>query len=209
MGNRRRLEDLNDRMALVKTTLDKLEQSMERIELVTVIREPNTGMTADAYDGLRKQVIAAVNERMAHLQQLARFDASLQSGATPEELAGLVREWLEQSQLEMVEDIDLLDAFETVGPERFSGRRLLRAAYVDGLTGRVIRGGIVERVEEAPDLSEEQRAAAGAEDGDDTADAGAESPGHADEPGEAEPPAEAAPAGEASEDGPVVAGDNR
>jgi hypothetical protein len=132
-------------MAGVETVLDKLERGMERIELVTVIREPNTGMSADAYNGLRKQVIAAVNERNAHLHQLAQFDAALKAGATPDELASLVREWLAQAGVETFEDISVDGAFESVGPEDGQSTRLVRPAYVDTATGRVVRAGIIER----------------------------------------------------------------
>jgi hypothetical protein len=144
----RQLRVLSSRIETVEQLLDKLDRSVERIELVTVVREPNTGMSADAYNGLRKQVIAAVGERMAHLHQLAQFDSSLRAGASADELAGLVREWLAQTSVEMIEDPTVEGAFELVGPEGATGRRVLRPAYVDRVTGRVVRGGIVERVEE-------------------------------------------------------------
>ena len=148
MRTRKRLDDLGRRVGSIERLLDKLDRSLERIELVTVVREPNTGMSAEAYDGLRKQVIAAVNARMAHLRQLAQFDAAVQVGTSSQELETLVREWREQNELQVVEDITLLDAFELVGPEAAEGRRLIRPAYVDAITGRVIRAGIVERVDE-------------------------------------------------------------
>jgi hypothetical protein len=144
------LNELSGRFDSMERLLDKLDRSLERIELVTVVREPNTSMSADAYDGLRKQVVAAVSERMAHLRQLAQFDAAVQAGASSKELEALVREWREQSQLEVVEDMTVLDAFELVGPEAAEGRQLVRPAYVDGVTGRVIRAGILERVEDSP-----------------------------------------------------------
>jgi hypothetical protein len=146
VSTRSQLESLDGRVASMEMVLEKLERSIERIELVTVVREPNTGMSADAYHGLRKQVIAAVNERMAHLQQLMQFDAALSSGISTEDLTGLVREWREQSQLELLDDITLTDAFEFIGPEDGLDQRLVRPAYVDGVTGRVIRIGIVERL---------------------------------------------------------------
>lgn len=143
-----KLDRLSTRVDTIEQLLDRLDRSLEKIELVTIVREPNTGMSAEAYDGLRKQVIAAVNERMAHLQQLAQFDAAIQSGASGDELDALVREWRGQSQLDVIEDIELTDAFELVGPESAVGRQLVRPAYVDGVTGRVVRAGIIERVDE-------------------------------------------------------------
>lgn len=105
-------------------------------------------MAADAYTGLRKQIIAAVSERTAHLHQLAQFDSTLRAGATPDELSILVREWLGQASLEVVEDTSLDGAFEFVGPKDAPGVRVVRPAYVDGVTGRVIRSGVAERLTE-------------------------------------------------------------
>jgi predicted P-loop ATPase/GTPase len=139
---RRRAEQRLDEMAQL---LDKLDRSVERIELVTVVREPNTGMSADAYAGLRKQVIAAVGERTAHLHQLAQFDSALRTGATAEELTTVTREWLAQAALDVLEDPAVAEAFEFVGPDDASGVRVLRPAYVDGATGRVIKAGVAER----------------------------------------------------------------
>jgi hypothetical protein len=137
---------MKERITAIEDVLDQLQRSVERIEIVTVVREPNTGMSADAYNGLRKQVIAAANERMAHLHQLAQFDASLKAGAGTEELASLVREWVDQAGLELVADAGVEDAFELVGAGDGPDRRVVRAAYLDGVTRRIVRGGIVERV---------------------------------------------------------------
>jgi hypothetical protein len=139
--------EINERIGAIEALLDELHRSIERIEIVTVVREPNTGMSADAYNGLRKQVIGAMSERMAHLHQLAQFDASLRAGATSEDLAALVGEWATQAALEVVEDPTREEAFELVGDETGDGRRLVRPAYLDSVTGRVVRGGIAERVE--------------------------------------------------------------
>ena len=150
IGRRRKIEE---RLGTVEQLLDKVDRSIERIEIVTVVREPNSTVAADAYNGLRKQVIAAVGERNAHLHQLARFDAALSAGADAEELATLVREWLEESSLSVVNDPDVEGAFEVVGPEDAPDRRVVRPAYVDDVTGRVVRSGILERVAEPVDAA--------------------------------------------------------
>src|ERR1700710_2032479 len=103
MRSSRRIEELEGRVHKLARLVDKVDRSVERIELVTVVREPNTSVSADAYNGLRKQVIAAVSERSAHLNQLAQFDAALRAGATQDALGGLVREWLEQASVALVD----------------------------------------------------------------------------------------------------------
>jgi hypothetical protein len=144
-GNRRRA--LDRRLASLEQLLDKVERGVDRIELVTTVREPGTSLSADAYEGLRKQVIAATGERHAHLTQLARFDAALQAGTTPAELTTLVREWMTQASVTLVTDPQQRDAFEIVGDGRDGDAlAVVRPAYVDSLTGRVISRGVAERV---------------------------------------------------------------
>lgn len=140
MTTRRALEE---RMHALEQLLDKIDRSVERIEIVTVVREPGTTMAADAYEGLRKQVVAAAGERMAHLAQLAHFDAAVRSGATPNELAQLVKEWMTNASLMHVGDPRHDGSFEVVGDG--DAARVLRPAYVDGVTGRVVRSGVIER----------------------------------------------------------------
>ena len=156
-------KELADRLASIHGLVDKLDRSVERIEIVTVVREPNSALSADAYNGLRKQVIAAAGERNAHLYQLAQFDSALRAGATPEELATLVREWMGQASLEVVDDPGLEDGFQFVGPENATGRKVVSPAYVDRVTRRIVRAGVAERVPEAranPEPAPEPPAAA-------------------------------------------------
>ena len=143
-----RRREIEERLDSVEELLDRVDRSIEKIEMVTVVREPNTAISADAYNGLRKQVIASASERAAHLNQLAQFDASLRAGATTSELASLVREWSEQASLETVDDASQLEAFEVVGPEGAPAVRVLRPAYVDARTGRVVRAGLAERTDD-------------------------------------------------------------
>lgn len=142
----KQLDSMDDRLTTVEKLLDKVDRSVERIEIVTVVREPNSAVAADAYNGLRKQVIAAVGERNSHLHQLAQFDSALRAGATAEELDTLVREWLAQASVELVDDPAMKDAFEFVGADGGTEVKVVKPAYVDALTGRVIRQGIAERV---------------------------------------------------------------
>src|SRR5579859_5223457 len=117
MARTRRLDELSDRLARIEELVDRIDRRVEKVEMVTLIREPNSGLAADAYNGLRKQVIAAVGERNAHLHQLAQFDAALRKGATEADLHALVRGWLAQSGIQVLADPELKEAFEFVGAE--------------------------------------------------------------------------------------------
>jgi hypothetical protein len=140
-----------DEIRGVAELLGGLSRRMERIELILTVKEPSSSAAADAYDGLRKQVVTAVTERLAHLAQLAQLDAALGHGAEGDVLAQMVDAWLQQAALERIDDPRHSRAgvlFELV--EDLGGPlRVIESAYCDAVTGRVIRQGRVRR-EAAP-----------------------------------------------------------
>jgi hypothetical protein len=142
----RELREMADRIA---GQLDQLDRRAEKMEVILMVREPAAGAAAEAYDGLRRQVVSAVSERMAHLAQLVQLDAALTGGADAGAVARLVRGFAEQASLERVTDAghrdrDLL--FELV--EDLGGRyEVLEPAYVDAITGRLIRRGSMRRAD--------------------------------------------------------------
>lgn len=150
----KRWRDLRAAVERITSQIDQLDRRTEKMEVILMVREPTTTVAADAYEGLRKQVVTAVAERMAHLAQLVQLDAALTAGADADSVGKLVRGWVEQASLERVVDPehpqrDLL--FEMV--EDLGGRHeVLEPAYVDALTGRVIRRGSVRRAGTAGEL---------------------------------------------------------
>jgi hypothetical protein len=143
--------------------LDHLDRRSEKLETILMLREPASVTSADAYDGLRKQVVAAVSARQAHLSQLVQIDVMLQHGADTAMLAKVVPDWLEQAGLKKVTRPDQGDAdllFELV--EDLGGElEVLAPAYVDDATGRVIRQGRARRAE--PPAERDARPAAATE----------------------------------------------
>lgn len=150
----RRRRELEARLREAERLLDRIDRNVEGIERITMVREPATGQAAEAYAGLRRQIGAALAERNAHLHQLAQFDAARRAGATPEQLESLVREWLGESRLTVIDDPATPGGFEEVGDPRGDHLRVLTPAYVDALTGRVVRGGVVERSKQPPQPAE-------------------------------------------------------
>lgn len=136
----RELREVVDRIA---GQLDQLDRRAEKMEVILMVREPAAGVAAEAYDGLRKQVVAAMTERMAHLQQLVQLDAALTAGAGTDVVGKLVRGFADQASLSRVTDAEHPERnmlFELV--EDLGGRpEVLEPAYVDTITGRVIRRG--------------------------------------------------------------------
>jgi hypothetical protein len=136
---------LADRLSRLESAVDQISRSIEKIEVATIVRDPSSKLSVDAYDGLRRQVVAAAGERMAHLYQLARFAEAVSSGAPVSELGPLVEEWMAQAGVERVPDVRddrYYDVLGGEGPEL----NVLRPAYRDTTTARPVLMGQTERV---------------------------------------------------------------
>ena len=143
MRKRRILEDL-------AAAVDDLDRKLDRIEVAILVRDPGTALSADAYDGLRKQIIAAASDRVAHLAQLAQLDAIVRTtgdGATSD-FRPLVQEWMAQANLVAMSSPDQEDLFEIVGGSG-PGLDIIAPAYVDATTRRLIRQGRARRTKPA------------------------------------------------------------
>lgn len=158
---RKRWRQLQATLDRIDQHLDQLERRAEKMETILLVREPATPVAADAYEGLRKQVVSAVTARLAHLAQLVQLDAALAHGADRDHIARTVNGWLEQAALARVTDTTRSDQdllFELV--EDLGGPvEVLEPAYVDLVTGRVIRPGQARRTG-APGTAEPPPAAA-------------------------------------------------
>lgn len=147
-----------DRDEAIRQTRDLaqlIERRMDKMETVLIIREPSSTVAADAYDGLRKQVVTALSERQAHITQLVQFASALEDGADGRTLASMVAGWLESANVLVTSDAGTPDAdvlFQVV--EDHGGPvRVLAPAYVDAATHRVVRQGRVRRL--SPDEVED------------------------------------------------------
>ena len=133
----------------------ELLSRLDRLEVSLMIRDPGSALAADAYDGLRKQVIAAAQARMSHLVQLAEMREAIRKQAPLETLSDLVKEWSRQAGLEVATGSDDPSQFEIVSGKGDS-LEILTPAYVDTVTGRVVRRGEARATESVsaaePDL---------------------------------------------------------
>jgi len=132
----------------MRKSLDLLERRADTMQTILMIREPTSVTAGEAYEGLRKQVVNAVSERLSHLSQLVQLDAALAHGADGKVLAQLVDGWFEQAGLQRVDDFDHPNRdvlFELV--ENGDGPiDIIDPAYVDGVSGRLIRQGRARRI---------------------------------------------------------------
>ena len=126
--------------------LSEIARKLDKIEVALIVRDPGTSLSADAYDGLRRQIIASVQERTAHLVQLALMDEALREARDIESFKALVDEWMSQAGLARVEDPHQEPLFEVVSGKG-AERELVAPAYVDVGSNRLIKQGRVRAFE--------------------------------------------------------------
>ena len=126
--------------------LEEMRRLLDRIESALVVRDPGTALSAHAYEGLRKQVVASATARLQHTAQIAEFDVALRRGATTEDLLIMVDQWLRQAGVERVEDPTTQDVWEVTLASGVDAVVDV-PAYVDGVTMRLVRQG---RLKENP-----------------------------------------------------------
>ena len=138
----------------IDNELAEIRNGLELIKTVVMIREPSTVQAAEAYDGLRRQVIAGAAERTAHLQQLARLDSEVTRGASIDDMRRLLRDLLAEAGLHRLSEVEVGNeaAFDDVGGKG-DGWEVVEPAYCED-TGRgqvrLVRAGKAQRVEIAP-----------------------------------------------------------
>ncbi len=140
--NHQQFDDLSEKVA-------ELSRQLDSIYTALVIRDPGTPISAETYEGLRRQIIAGAQERLAHLVQLTEFDVAIRSGADAETLGRLVSSWLTQAGVEVVAEPGDDLRFEAVSGD--GPWEVALPAYVDVPTGRTIRQG---RLQKASGLTE-------------------------------------------------------
>lgn len=161
----RRPDELQLTLDGVSERLGRLEHQAELIKTVLIVKEPNTMHAANAFDGLRKQVVAAAAERRSHLAQLATMAVALRRARSLDDLVPQLREWMEQAGVVEVSDVPpgslVQDIYEDLDGAGLAGAEaidVIEPAYVDNSTGVVLRLGRARRV--APAMSDRSVAAA-------------------------------------------------
>jgi len=136
-----------------------------RLDVILMLKEPETSRAAEAYDGLRKQVMYGAQDRQLHLAHLAQIDAAVRRGESNEALGLLLRDCLGRAGLQVMttatgrQDLDV-ELFADFGSG--SGVEIAEPAYVLSVEGRevqVIKQGVARKTkrraaaEDAPDSS--------------------------------------------------------
>ena len=132
-----------------RETLLELKAQVETLKTALVVMDPKVSTSAEAYDGLRKQIAMAASSRQAHLVQLAQFSRALRRGAGKDQLSSLIEEWMQQAGLAAVVDPNP-DLYEILEGDPGGGRlEITVPAYLDPQTGVLVAQGQARWVPEA------------------------------------------------------------
>lgn len=150
------------------TAVTEMERQVDRVYTALVVRDPGTSVSAEAYEGLRKQVIVGATAKQAHVAQLAEFDVALRRGASTHDLQALVSQWLDQAGVTRIEDPAVRDAFDgsvASGAEA----EVEIPGYFIASTGQLVRQGRLRERAQPASEAEAEPATANAQAGDENA----------------------------------------
>lgn len=124
-----------------RNDLAHIRDQVNRIEAALTVREPGSSISAEAFEGLRRQVVAGAAERRRLLVCLADLRSAIDQGATLEALTMTLDSWCDQAGLTSSPDFRNLDHYERL-PASDDSVHIHRRAWVDQATGAVIRRGL-------------------------------------------------------------------
>jgi hypothetical protein len=139
--------------------LARLEHEAELMRTVLIVKEPGSALAADAYNGLRKQVVAAAAERRSHMVQLATMAVAVHRATSVSDLVPQVQEWMAQAGVVELHGAprgwqaqDLFEDLEGNGLAGAGDIDVVEPAYVDSKTEAVLRLGRARRSALRPDV---------------------------------------------------------
>ena len=117
-----------------------LRRSIERIDASLVVRDPGNVRSADAYDGLRKQIAISAGDRRRLLVLLTELGEAIRRKEDHQSLQARFDEWSSQAGIGVLSEFnsDHFDYVENDGNEI----AISQPAYVEIDSGRTIRRGV-------------------------------------------------------------------
>ncbi len=136
-----------------RTRLINIESLLQRIDAAIVVRDLGSTRAADAYEGLRKQIVQSGKSHRTHTAHLLSLADSLERGADMELIRDRVSDFMEELGLKRIYDTGDSELFELKEGEG-SGLECIEPAIVEQLAdGKryVVRQGIARRVPGPPE----------------------------------------------------------
>lgn len=145
------------RLASLEQRSERIETLLERLDVALTVRDPGSARSAEAYDGLRKTVAASAGDRRRLTVTLVDLHDRLARGIALDDLQSVVEEWVLAAGLRRDAVGDEADAFDVVGGEGDS-LHVLQPAWIDDVSGVVVRRGQAERVQSDAEGDDEEPA---------------------------------------------------
>ncbi len=136
-----------------RTRLINIESLLQRLDAAVVVRDLGSTRAADAYEGLRKQIVQSGKSHRTHTAHLLSLADSLERGADMELIRDRVSDFMEELGLKRIYDTGDSELFELKEGEG-SGLECIEPAIVEQLAdGKryVVRQGIARRVPGPPE----------------------------------------------------------
>jgi len=144
--------------------LQEIRNLLSRLDAAVVVREPGSARSAEAFEGLRKQLNLAVKSHRSHVGHLVSLSDSLDRNANIELIRDRVNDFLQELGIKTIRDFSP-QFFEIVGTTEGdeNGYEIVEPAIVEELEGggflsirlgkaREIRGPIPEETLHDPEL---------------------------------------------------------
>lgn len=137
---RNRKTDVQNSLREIAQVLGDLRFSVERIDASLVVRDPGNVRSADAYDGLRKQIAVSAGDRRRLLVLLTELGEAIRRKEDHQSLQARFDEWSSQAGIGVLSEFNSehFDYVETDGSEV----EISQPAYVEIESGRTIRRGV-------------------------------------------------------------------
>lgn len=99
----------------INERLVQIQALLERVDAALIVRDPGTARSAEAFDGLRRQIAYAAKARRSHVSHLLALDDSIRTGGNIDLIAARLKEYLIELGIERIYDTSLSEAFDIAG----------------------------------------------------------------------------------------------
>ena len=82
--------ELVEAVEVLTQRIDQLEHQAELLKTVLIVKEPGAIISANAFEGLRKQIIASANDRLTHLSQIVQMRVAIDRASSLDDLKSMV-----------------------------------------------------------------------------------------------------------------------
>lgn len=117
--------------------LQEIRNLLSRLDAAVVVREPGSARSAEAFEGLRKQLNLAVKSHRSHVGHLVSLSDSLDRNADIELIRDRVNDFLQELGIKTIREFipQLFEVVETVDGDE-DGHEIIEPAIVEELEDR-------------------------------------------------------------------------